>query len=113
MLRTYFALSVIGLLLPWSQLIPFILQHGVDLSLFWSQLFVNRASSADGLDLFVSSVVFWLFLFREGTKLQMKLLWVYVVLNLTVGLSFALPLFLAMRCKQLDSRSHLPTISEA
>ena len=34
---------------------------------------------------------------REGMKLQMKYLWIYIVLNLTVGLSFALPLFLWMR----------------
>lgn len=109
----YIILSLVGLVLPWSQLIPFIFQHGLDLSLFWSQLFINQASSASSLDLFVSSVVFWLFLFREGKRLQMKLLWVYVVLNLAVGLSFALPLFLAMRYKQLDLRSHFPTTSEA
>ena len=110
---TYLVLSIIGLVLPYSQLIPFVSQNGLDLPLFWSQLFVNRASSADGLDLFVSSLVFWLFLFREGRRLQMKLLWIYVVLNLAIGLSFALPLFLAMRCKQLDSRSHSQIVVKA
>ena len=99
---TYLVLSIIGLVLPYSQLIPFISQNGLDLPLFWSQLFTNQASSADGLDLFISSIVFWIFLFREGTRLQMKLLWIYVVLNLTIGLSFALPLFLAMRCMAVE-----------
>lgn len=101
---TYLVLSIVGLALPWSQLIPFIWQNGLELSLFWSQLFIDRASSAGGLDLFISSVVFWIFLFREGTRLQMKLLWIYVVLNLAIGLSFALPLFLLMRSRQLETK---------
>ena len=98
----YIFLSIVGFALPYSQLIPFISQNGFDLPLFWSQLFINQASSADGLDLFISSVAFWIFVFREGTRLQMKLLWIYVVLNLTVGLSFALPLFLLMRSQNIN-----------
>lgn len=113
MLITYFVLSIIGFVLPYSKFVPFVVANGLNLPLFWSELFINQISSFFAFDLFVCSIVFWLFLFREGTRLQMKLLWVYVVLNLTVGLSFALPLFLAMRCKHCDSRSHLPTISEA
>jgi hypothetical protein len=73
------------------------------LSLFWSQLFVNQASSADTVDLFTSSFVFWIFLLKEGTKLQMKFLWVYIVVNLIIGLSCALPLFLGMRLKNLKT----------
>ncbi|MBE9047852.1 DUF2834 domain-containing protein [Pleurocapsales cyanobacterium LEGE 10410] len=107
---TYLFLSIIGLVLPCWQLISFIYLNGLDFPLFWSQLFINQISSAFGLDLFVSSVVFWFFLFREGTRLQMKLLWIYVVLSLTVGLSFALPLFLGMR---LASNSLSVSVSKA
>jgi hypothetical protein len=93
----YLILAIVGFVLPYSQFIPFLADHGLDLSLFWSQLFVNHASSADTVDLFTSSFVFWIFVFKEGTKLQMKFLWVYLVVNLIIGLSCALPLFLAIR----------------
>ncbi len=99
----YLILSIVGFMLPYSQLIPFIVDHGLNLSLFWSQLFANQASSDFAFDLFVSSVVFWIFVFKEGTKLRMKFLWVYVVVNLIIGLSCALPLFLGMRLSHLKN----------
>ena len=100
----YIALSILGFILPYSQFISFVIDNGLDLSLFWSQLFANQISSFFAFDVFVSSLVFWIFLFREGTRLQMKFLWIYVVLNLTIGLSFALPLFLGMRSRQLETK---------
>lgn len=42
----------------------------------------------------VSSLALWIFIFSEGRRLDMKHLWVYVVCNLTVGVSLALLLFL-------------------
>lgn len=99
----YSVLAILGLIFPYSQLIPFVIDHGWDLQLFLSQSFINQPSSAFALDLCVSSVVFWFFLFQEGTKLKMRFLWVYVVVNLVIGLSFALPLFLGQRSSRLKS----------
>ena len=99
----YLVLSVLGFVLPYSQLFPFFIDNGLNLSLFWSQLFANQISSVFAFDLFVSSLVFWIFVFKEGTKLNLKSLWVYIVLNLIVGLSFALPLFLWVRSRHLDT----------
>ena len=98
---TYLILAIVGFALPCSQIIPFLVDHGLNLSLFWSQLFANQISSAFAVDLFTSSLVFWIFVFKEGTKRQMKFLWVYIVVNLIIGLSCALPLFLAMRLSHL------------
>ena len=97
----YLLLSVAGFSLPYSQLIPFLTANGLDLPLFWSQLFANQISTFFAFDLFVSSVVFWIFVFKEGTRLRLKFLLIYVVLNLIVGLSFALPLFLWVRSRHL------------
>jgi Terpene cyclase DEP1 len=99
----YLILAIVGFVLPYSQFIPFLVDHGLNLSLFWSQLFANQASSADTLDLFTSSFVFWIFVFKEGTKLRMKFLWIYIVVNLIIGLSCALPLFLGMRLHHLKT----------
>lgn len=109
----YLILSIIGFVLPYSQLIPFVANSGLDFPLLESQLFANRISSAFALDVFVSSVVFWFFLFREGRRLQMKFLWLYIVFNLTVGLSFALPLFLLRRSQNLSRLSPSPSVAKA
>ncbi len=109
----YLALSLIGFILPYSKLIPFVAINGLDLSLFWSQLFANHISSGFAFDLLVSSVVFWIFVFREGNRLQIKFLWLYVVLSLTVGLSFALPLFLWKRSQIIAKEvSYLQSVSQ-
>ena len=95
----YIVLSIVGFVLPYSQFLSFVADNGLDLSLFFEQLFANQISSFFAFDILVSSVVFWVFVFREGKRLQIKWLWVYIVLNLTIGLSFALPVFLLMRSR--------------
>ena len=99
----YLILAILGFALPYSQLIPFFADNGFNLSLFWSQLLANRISTDFAFDLLVSSAVFWIFVYKEGTRLNLKNIWVYVVLNLVIGLSFALPLFLWMRSRHLET----------
>jgi hypothetical protein len=55
-----------------------------------------------GLDVLVSSVVLWIFIFAEGGRLGMRRLWVPVIGSLLVGVSLGLPLFLCMRQLHLD-----------
>lgn len=95
----YLILAILGFVLPYSQLVPFFIDNGLDLPLFWSQLFANRISTDFAFDLIVSSTVFWFYVYKEGTRLKIKYLWLYIVLNLVIGLSFALPLFLWTRSK--------------
>lgn len=52
-------------------------------------MFANPIATMFAVDLFISSFVFWVFLHGEGRRLVMGNLWVYVVLNLAVGLSLA------------------------
>jgi hypothetical protein len=103
MLQTiYLTLCILGFVLPYSQFVPFLAEHGLDFKLFFEQLFTNRISSFFAMDILVSSIAFWIFVFYEDTRSQMKLLWVYVVSNLIIGLSFALPLFLLIRQRHLE-----------
>ena len=101
---TYLILAVLGFVLPYFQLVPFMMDNGLNLSLFWSQLFANQISSVFAFDLLISSVVFWFFLFKEAKKINLKFPWLYIVLNLAIGLSFALPLFLWARSRQLQGK---------
>jgi hypothetical protein len=53
MKRTYLALAVAGTLLPYSQFVPFVREHGLDVQLFFAQLFANRISAFFALDVIV------------------------------------------------------------
>jgi len=75
------------------------------MKLFFEQLFANKISGFFGMDVIVSSLVLWVFVFWEGTRLKMQNLWVYVACNLLVGVSLGLPLFLLMRQRQLEQQA--------
>ena len=102
----YLAAAILGTILPLSQLFPFFVEHGLDMKLFHNQLFQNHVSAFFGMDVIVSSVVLWLFVFSEGPRLRMRNLWLYVVCNLLVGVSMALPLFLFFRERRLKAAGH-------
>jgi hypothetical protein len=101
----YLVAAILGAILPLSQLIPFLQTHGLDLKLFFTFLFANSVSGFFGMDVIVSSLVLWLFVFSEGRRLGMRRLWLYVVCNLAVGASLALPLFLLFRERALESKT--------
>lgn len=104
MKKLYLLGAILGTALPLSQLIPFLQTHGLDLKLFFTLLFSNSVSAFFGMDVIVSSFVLWIFAFSEGRRLGMRNLWVYVICNLVVGVSLALPLFLLFRERALDAR---------
>lgn len=101
----YTMLCILGFVFPYSQFIPFLLEYGLDLKLFVEQLFANKISGFFGMDVIVSSLSFWTFVFWEGTRLKMQNLWVYVVCNVLVGVSLGLPLFLLMRQRQIEQQT--------
>ena len=105
MQRLYLMAAILGAILPLSQLVPFLKAHGLDMPLFFGQLFQNNVSAFFGLDVIVSSLVLWLFVFSEGRRRGMRNLWLYVVCNLAVGVSLALPLFLFFRERKLNPAS--------
>lgn len=97
----YLALCVAGTVLPYSQFVPFLREHGLDLRVFFEQLFSTRIGAFFGWDVIVSSVVLWVLVAVEGRRTAMKSLWVPVAATLAVGVSLGLPLFLYMRERTL------------
>ena len=98
----YFVLCVAGTAIPYSQFVPFLREHGLDVRLFFEQLFSNRIGGFFGLDVIVSSVVLWALVAIEGRRAGVKHLWVPIAANLAVGVSLGLPLFLYMREERRD-----------
>ena len=99
----YLILAVIGAIAPVSYLLRFLTKYGWDIPELTSQLFSNHISTMFGLDVIISGIVLFLFIFLEGRRLRMKKLWAYVLCTLPVGVSFGLPLFLFFRERRLTS----------
>ena len=95
--NVYLLLCVLGIVIPYSQFIPWVLENGLQLGLLFRQLFANRISAFFGLDVLVSSVVLVGFVRSEGHRLGVRRLWLPILGLLTVGVSCALPVFLYLR----------------
>jgi hypothetical protein len=99
----YLVFCLLGLLLPYSHLIPWIMEHhALNMSIFIRDLFANRISAFFAMDVIVSAVVLFIFIKAEARKAGVTLLWLPIVGTLLVGVSFGLPLFLYLRQVQLD-----------
>ena len=90
----FLSLAVIGAVLPWFFFVQFFQADGYEFGSFSAALFVNGAAGGFTADLLISSLVFWIFLFAEARRTGVARPWLYVVINLLIGLSCALPLFL-------------------
>ena len=87
----YLVLAVIGALVPLGFFAAFIADYGVGVPLFLRSTFANYAASGFVADLLISSFVFWIYMFqrKQGPKP-----WLFILLNLSIGLSCALPAYL-------------------
>ena len=98
----YLTLTVVGTVLPLSQSLPFLRDHGFDASLFVEQLFATQVSAFFGFDVLVSAIVLWVFVYFEGRRVSTSHRWVPVLATVVVGVSLGLPLFLYLRELQLE-----------
>lgn len=100
--HVYYALAVIGFLLPGVPMIRYSIETGN--WLFWvdpvrtvRELFVNGATTAFFLDLAAVVAVVLIWITHESRRLGMRGAWRYWVLTFIFGLGGPLPLFLALR----------------
>ena len=98
----YLICCVLGLILPYSQLVPWLLEHGLNITLFYRELFANRISAFFAMDVIVSAIVLLWFIQSEGKRLRVRLLWLPTIGTLVAGVSFGFPLFLFLRQMALD-----------
>jgi hypothetical protein len=100
----YLLLAIGGAVLPWFFFADFFANQA-SAGAFVGALFANGATGGFTVDLLISSVVFWIFFFPEARRVGVTGSWVFVVVNLLVGLACALPLFLWRRERALARTS--------
>ena len=93
----YLVMAILGAVIP----IYFFLQHfdqsGFSLTGFLAAAYANPAAAGLTTDLFISSFVFWILMFQLQRRDRGPGPLPFIVVNLLIGLSCALPAYLYVR----------------
>ena len=98
----YLVLCVLGVLLPYWQFAPWLAANGLNLPLFFRQLFETRVGAFFGMDVFVSAAVLLVFAWSEGRRPGVRAFWPAALAVVAVGVSLGLPLLLYLRERKLE-----------
>ncbi len=99
MKTVYLSFALLGAIVPYVFFIAHFQTEGLGLGAFVSALFVNGPAGGFTSDILISSVVFWIWLLRSGARRP----WLYIVLNLGIGLSCAFPAYLYSREREASA----------
>ncbi|MBL8061751.1 MAG: DUF2834 domain-containing protein [Anaerolineales bacterium] len=99
----YLILTVIGFILPYYFVFKFYTASEMTASAALAQLVATDWGALFVADLTISVFAAWTFFYNEAKRLNMKYWWAYLIATMMVGLSFALPLFLYFRERQLEA----------
>jgi hypothetical protein len=97
MKRFYLILAIIGAVVPYAFFIQHFTSEGLGLVAFIGAIFANPAASGFAWDLLISSFVFWVMMFYEQRRDNGPSPILFMLLNLLIGLSCALPAYLYAR----------------
>jgi len=103
MKHLWLALCVIGVILPYSQLIPWTIENGANPLPMFAAVFADHATAFFGFDLMVTALVFLAFAVSDGLRNRIRLFWLAIAAVFLVGVSLGMPLYLYLREISLDS----------
>jgi len=92
----YLVAAIIGAIAPYATYFGYLAQvpdASGALSLAWG----SPIAAATLVDFTISCLVFWPFLVVEARRLAIRHVWLFIIANILIGLSFALPAFLYVR----------------
>jgi hypothetical protein len=106
--HVYFALFMLGVILPYLYFTPWFLDNGFDPARFLSELFTNRVSASFAMDVSVSMIALFTFAVAETLRLKMPRPWLTIAAVFAgtcgAGVSSGFPLFLYLRQRFLDKK---------
>ncbi|MEM1125244.1 MAG: DUF2834 domain-containing protein [Bacteroidota bacterium] len=98
----YLVLAILGTLLPYGLWAHFLVTNDFSVSAVVETL-MNPLALALLAELVVASVVFWIYMARQAAKYDIPHLWMFITLNIVVGLSCAWPLFMYVRRGRINT----------
>jgi len=90
-------MMVLGTLVPWGFFQQFFFENGLSPLGFVQALFANGAAGGFSADVLISIAAFWVWSFYDARRERIRLWWLTLPAGMTVGLSLAMPLYLALR----------------
>ncbi|TSB47799.1 DUF2834 domain-containing protein [Alkalicoccobacillus porphyridii] len=93
----YGLLCIVGTILPYSQLLPWLYNYGFNLQQFISEISHSKMGAFAWWDVIISIIVLIGFILYEGKQKGMNHLWLPIIATCTVGVSLGLPFFLLLR----------------
>jgi hypothetical protein len=104
--HVYLLLFVVGTLLPLGLFWPWLVENGLNLRSFFSELFATGVGAFFAADVMISAVVLLIFSASESRRLKMDnsltVVGLVVIATLCAGVSSGFPLFLFFRQRHLD-----------
>ncbi len=101
MKQVYLLWAIVGAVIPIMFFVGVFHAEMVGVAGFIPALFGNSAAGGFTADLLVASVVFWTYMITEKEGPNP---WAFIVLNLCIGLSCALPAYLYRRAAMQEGR---------
>lgn len=98
----WLALAIIGAIWPWYYLAGFMVENPLDAGGFLAAATANNVATGFTADLLISSLVFWVFMFARRPAGPAP--WPFVLINLLIGLSCALPAYLYVASRQAETQ---------
>jgi hypothetical protein len=102
-IRLLLLLTVLGFLAPNAMVVVFVAEHGVDLGHYLSDWFETLPSAQLVVDLAICCVAFIGWSAWDGPRTGVRRWWVTIPATVLVGLCFAVPLYLLLRERALDT----------
>ncbi len=106
MARTYLLLTILGIVLPYGALLPWVLEHGLNMTLLIKSITTNSISLMAWLDVIVAAVALLVFISVDGKQHQVKHRYLAVIGTFSVGVSCGLPLYLYLRTRTLYKKNN-------
>lgn len=102
--RSLLTLTIVGFVVPNTMVVLFAVRHSFSLDGYFQPWGGSLPAIQLVLDLGIAFVAFALWAAWEGRRLRMRSWWLPVPASLLVGLCFALPLFLLLRERAIQSK---------
>ncbi|MCH2197197.1 MAG: DUF2834 domain-containing protein [Flavobacteriales bacterium] len=90
----YLVFAIVGVILPYSEMIPFMIENDNDLWLLFEEQFQRRSNRFFAYDLLLTGTVASIFILYDGRRNQVKNYWFAFAGIFLVGVCFGLPLYL-------------------
>ena len=99
MARIYLLLAILGSVLPYGALLPWLFDNGLNLKLLWQAITANNISVLAWLDVVIAAVALICFIVTDSKKHQVRGAAFAIIATLTVGVACGLPLYLYLKEK--------------